>query len=262
MIFNQPRSSDEKEDKQKSSFLGPWFSSTNIDIFLKYKKIVYTRLNESHKFSILAELLKAENVIGIFQGPMEYGPRALGGRSIVGDARSEKMQKNMNLKIKFRESFRPFAPIILEEEAAALFDCPFKSPYMLLVGNLLEKYRIPLTEDQNKFFGIEKLNTKRSSIPAVTHVDYSARLQTISKKENEFCYKLLTAFKKLTGVGVLVNTSFNVRGEPIVCTPEDAYRCFMRTEMDYLLIEDFLIKRTDQPKPEGNEDWKREFVLD
>ena len=261
-IFKNPRKTDETRDSQKASLLGPSFPENKIEEFIKHKQIKAQKLPEASCFQTLADLLTHGNVIGLFQGRMEYGPRALGGRSIIGDARNEVMQKNMNLKIKFRESFRPFAPIALEEDARKYFDCPFKSPYMLLVGDLHEPYRIGYSHEQQRLFGIDKLNVKRSFIPAVTHIDYSARLQTVSKEENPFIYRLLAAFKAMTGVGILVNTSFNVRGEPIVCTPEDAYRCFMRTEMDYLLLETFLIRRTDQPPLAGDEDWKKEFTLD
>lgn len=261
-IFKNPRRTDEKHDLQKASLLGPCYTENEIQKFIDHKQIKAQKLPEASRFQTLADLLTRGQVIGLFQGRMEYGPRALGGRSIIGDARNEIMQKNMNLKIKFRESFRPFAPLALEEDAKKYFDCPFKSPYMLLVGDLYEPFRIGYSHEQQRLFGIDKLNVKRSFIPAVTHIDYSARLQTISREENPFIYRLLAAFKAMTGVGILVNTSFNVRGEPIVCTPEDAYRCFMRTEMDYLLLENFLIKRTEQTPIEGDERWKKEFALD
>jgi carbamoyltransferase len=193
---------------------------------------------------------------------MEFGPRALGGRSIIGDPRSAKMQSVMNLKIKYRESFRPFAPSVIDYRVGDYFEQKVPSPYMLIVAPIKEEHRIPLTEEQQKLFGIEKLNLKRSELPAITHVDYSARIQTIHKETNPAYYAMIDAFNKRTGCGVVVNTSFNVRGEPIVCTPEDAYRCFMRTEMDFLVVENFLLDKTEQPVWEKNDDWQQEFELD
>ncbi len=210
----------------------------------------------------LAELLAEENVIGWCAGRMEFGPRALGGRSIIGDPRSRKMQSVMNLKIKYRESFRPFAPAVKAENVSDWFEIETASPYMLLVAPVRESLRIPMTEEQKNLFGIEKLNVPRSQIPAVTHIDYSARIQTVHAETNPRFYQLLDSFEKHTGCPVLVNTSFNVRGEPIVCTPEDAYRCFMRTEMDYLVLENYLIPKTDQPERKEKGDWKNEFELD
>jgi len=260
-ILKKDRYTDEINDFQKNSLLGPHYNNSDIESYLKEHKIKYTKLGND-KFNVIADFLTKENVIGLFQGRMEYGPRALGSRSIIGDARSPKMQKKMNLKIKYRESFRPFAPIILEEDFKEIFDSPFKSPYMLIVADILEKHRKDISEEQKKLFGIDKLNIPRSHIPAITHVDYSARLQTISNNTNTYVYNLLKSFKEKTGIGVLVNTSFNVRGEPIVCTPGDAYRCFMRTEMDYLILEDYLLKKEDQPEWNEGEDWKNEFELD
>jgi len=222
----------------------------------------YQQLDDGELMPKLAEILEQENVIGWCQGRMEFGPRALGGRSIIGDPRSEKMQSVMNLKIKYRESFRPFAPSVLAEDVSDYFDLDRPSPYMLIVAPVNEKLRVPMTAEQQNLFGIEKLNIKRSEIPAVTHVDYSARVQTIHKETNPRYYDLLKQFKERTGCAVLVNTSFNVRGEPIVCTPEDAYRCFMRTEMDYLVVENFLLAKTDQPAWEQDDSWKDEFELD
>ena len=195
-------------------------------------------------------------------GRMEFGPRALGSRTIIGDARSPKTQKVINLKIKYRESFRPFAPSIREEDISEYFDIDRPSPYMLLVANVSKEKRVPMTEEQESYFGLKKLNIPRSEIPAVTHVDYSARIQSVSKKTNKRYHEMLTVFKEKYGCPVVVNTSFNVRGEPIVCTPSDAYRCFMRTEMDYLLLNNFLLFKKDQ-KPLGNDsDWQSEFDLD
>jgi carbamoyltransferase len=210
----------------------------------------------------VAEILTQENIVGWFQGRMEFGPRALGGRSIIGDPRSSKMQSVMNLKIKYRESFRPFAPSVLAERVADYFELDSASPYMLIVAPVNRNLRIAMSEQQQQLFGIEKLNVPRSRIPAITHVDYSARIQTVHEPTNPRYYRLLEQFEQLTGCAVLVNTSFNVRGEPIVCTPEDAYRCFMRTEMDYLVLENFLLAKTDQPVWEKDDSWQTEFALD
>ena len=203
-----------------------------------------------------------ENVIGWFQGRMEFGPRALGGRSIIGDPRSAKMQSIMNLKIKYRESFRPFAPSVLWERVSDYFELDAPSPYMLIVAPVREQLRTALTNEQEQLFGIEKLKLRRSELPAITHVDYSARVQTVHKETNPRYHELLKAFEQLTGCGVLVNTSFNVRGEPIVCTPTDAYRCFMRTEMDYLVVENILLDKKEQPGWEDDTAWQDEFELD
>jgi len=193
---------------------------------------------------------------------MEFGPRALGGRSIIGDPRSAKMQSVMNLKIKYRESFRPFAPSVLAERVSDYFDLKATSPYMLIVAPVRENLRIPLTDDQQALFGIDKLKLKRSELPAITHIDYSARIQTVHEDTNPRYYKLLKAFERRTGCGVLVNTSFNVRGEPIVGSPTDAYRCFMRTEMDCLVVENFFLDKKKQPKWSKDDSWQREFELD
>tara|TARA_B100000886_G_C20174606_1_gene387521 strand:- start:43 stop:624 length:582 start_codon:yes stop_codon:yes gene_type:complete len=193
---------------------------------------------------------------------MEFGPRALGGRSIIGDPRNEEMQRTMNHKIKYRESFRPFAPSILEEDICSLFEINVKSPYMLLVAPIKNEIRKKMSKDQEKLFGIEKLNISRSSLPAITHVDYSSRIQSVSEKTNPRYYKLIKAFKNKTGCPALVNTSFNVRGEPIVCTPQDAYRCFMRTEMDVLVLENQILFKDKQSKVEKEEKWHKEFELD
>lgn len=193
---------------------------------------------------------------------MEFGPRALGNRSIIGNPRNTEMQSTMNLKIKYRESFRPFAPSVLAERVADYFALDRQSPYMLLVAPVREELHIPMTEEQQQLFGIEKLKIPRSTLPAITHVDYSARVQTVHPETNPRYYDLLSHFEAKTGCGVLVNTSFNVRGEPIVCTPEDAYRCFMRTEMDYLVLENCLLAKTDQPQWKKDESWRDEFELD
>jgi len=204
----------------------------------------------------------AGKVIGWFQDRMEFGPRALGGRSIIGDARNTEMQSVMNLKIKFRESFRPFAPSVLRESVSSYFDMDVDSPYMLLVAQVAESRRIKVPKSASDLWGIDLLNVPRSDIPAVTHIDNSARIQTVHEKTNPRYYRLLKAFEALTGYGVIVNTSFNVRGEPIVCTPEDAYRCFMRTEMDLLVMGNHLVYKTDQKPLEVDTDWRKEFVLD
>ena len=201
-------------------------------------------------------------VVGWFNGPMEFGPRALGGRSIIGDPRNQKMQSLMNLKIKYRESFRPFAPSILEEDVADQFEINTVSPYMLLVAPVKKELCFDMTKEQKELFGIEKLNIPRSKIPAITHVDYSARIQTVNKKTNPRYYELIKAFKKKTNCPSIVNTSFNVRGEPIVCKPEDAYKCFMRTEMDILVLQNQILFKDDQPKIKDNKDWEQEFELD
>ena len=249
-------------DHMAGSYLGPAFCDEEIRSQLDGFGAKYQQLDDGELMPKLAEILEQENVIGWCQGRMEFGPRALGGRSIIGDPRSEKMQSVMNLKIKYRESFRPFAPSVLAEDVSDYFDLDRPSPYMLIVAPVNEKLRVPMTAEQQNLFGIEKLNIKRSEIPAVTHVDYSARVQTIHKETNPRYYDLLKQFKERTGCAVLVNTSFNVRGEPIVCTPEDAYRCFMRTEMDYLVVENFLLAKTDQPAWEQDDSWKDEFELD
>ena len=212
--------------------------------------------------SIVAKELSNNKTVGWFQGRMEFGPRALGGRSILADPRSEKMQKELNLKIKFRESFRPFAPSVLREEVNNWFELNYDSPYMLLVSEVKKNKQINMSKKDKKLFGIEKLNIKRSSIPAITHVDYSARIQTVHKDTNSKYYALISEFKKLTGCPIIVNTSFNVRGEPIVCTPQDAYRCFMRTEMDVLVLQNQILFKKEQPMVEKDEIWRQEFDLD
>ncbi|WP_342028524.1 carbamoyltransferase C-terminal domain-containing protein [Nitrosomonas aestuarii] len=246
----------------QGSYLGPHFEREEIHTRLDKVGAVYKILEDKALMPQLAEILDNDNVVGWFQGRMEFGPRALGGRSIIGNPRSTKMQSQMNLKIKYRESFRPFAPSVLIEDVNKYFKHDRPSPYMLLVAPVTEEIRTPMTKEQEKLFGIEKLNIPRSELPAITHVDYSARIQTIHPETNPRYYQLVSAFKAQSGCSVLVNTSFNVRGEPIVCTPEDAYRCFMRTEMDYLVIENFLMAKSDQPKIEKDKSWMDEFELD
>ncbi len=250
------------KDKMRGSFLGPRFSDDEVREQLDQHGAVYEQLEDAALFPRLAEVLDSDNVVGWFQGRMEFGPRALGGRSMVGDPRSSKMQSVMNLKIKYRESFRPFAPSVLAERVSDYFEQDAESPYMLIVAPVQKNLRVEMSDQQKELFGIEKLNVKRSELPAITHVDYSARVQTVHHDTNPRYYDLLKAFDARTGCGVLVNTSFNVRGEPIVCTPDDAYRCFMRTEMDYLVVNDFLLSKKDQPHWEQDDSWKDEFELD
>ncbi|MEG3938029.1 MULTISPECIES: carbamoyltransferase family protein [unclassified Microcoleus] len=249
-------------DKMRGSYLGPRFTDAEILEYLDAVKASYHRLDDAELMPQLAEILAQGNVVGWFQGRMEFGPRALGGRSIIGDPRNAKMQSVMNLKIKYRESFRPFAPSILAERVADYFEIDHSSPYMLLVAPVKASLRIPMTPEQEQLFGIEKLNIPRSEIPSVTHVDYSARIQTVHKETNPRYYDLISHFEERSGCSILVNTSFNVRGEPIVCTPEDAYRCFMRTEMDYLVLENYLIPKSEQIPWKQDDAWKNEFELD
>ncbi|MEG4212823.1 carbamoyltransferase [Microcoleus sp. S13_B4] len=249
-------------DQMRGSYLGPRFTEAEILEYLDAVKASYHRLDDAELMPQLAEILEQGNVVGWFQGRMEFGPRALGGRSIIGDPRSAKMQSVMNLKIKYRESFRPFAPSILAERVADYFEIDHSSPYMLLVAPVKASLRIPMTPEQEQLFGIEKLNIPRSEIPAVTHVDYSARIQTVHKETNPRYYDLISHFEKRSGCSIVVNTSFNVRGEPIVCTPEDAYRCFMRTEMDYLVLENYLLPKSEQIPWKQDDAWKNEFELD
>ncbi len=249
-------------DGMAGSYLGPAYNQEEIEGWLHTQGAPFERLTDEALFGTVAELLAQESVVGWVQGRMEFGPRALGNRSIIGDARSPKMQSVMNLKIKYRESFRPFAPAVLEERVADYFELDEPSPYMLLVAGVRESRRMPLSEEDRRLFGIERLNRPRSDIPAVTHLDYSARIQTVSKETNPRFHALIEAFEAKTGYGVLVNTSFNVRGEPIVCTPADAYRCFMRTEMDALVLGNCLVRKADQPPLASDSDWRAEFQLD
>ncbi|MBX7151363.1 carbamoyltransferase [bacterium] len=252
----------EKDDSQFASYLGTEYSDEEIEHFLVSKNITFQKCTKEKMVDQVAGFLAEEKVIGWFQGKMEFGPRALGARSIIGDARSSKMQSVMNLKIKYRESFRPFAPSVLREKMSDYFDVNYDSKYMLLVADVKENRRISMTEQQEKLFGIDKLNIPRSDVPAITHVDYSARIQTVHKEVHGVYYELIRAFYEKTGCPVIVNTSFNVRGEPIVCSPEDAYRCFMRTEMDYLILGNFILSKTDQTPSEDNKEWMKEFELD
>jgi len=257
----QPRTA-RGTDAMSGGYLGPAFSNDQIEQSLRRLGASYVKVEDQALFPLLARELAAEKVIGWFQGRMEFGPRALGGRSILGDARSAKMQSVMNLKIKYRESFRPFAPSVLRERVGDYFDLTSDSPYMLIVAPVKERRRIPQAAEQKGLWGIELLNVPRSDIPAVTHLDYSARVQTVHRESNPRYYRLLEAFEALTGCAVLVNTSFNVRGEPIVCSPEDAYRCFMRTEMDLLVLENCVLYKPDQPPLQSDTNWRSEFQLD
>lgn len=251
-------------DGMRGSYLGPSFDADEIAAFLDAAGASYRRVAPADLAGAVARILSEEKVVGWFQGRMEFGPRALGARSILGDPRSPRMQSQMNLKIKYRESFRPFAPSVLRERVADYFELDCDSPYMLLVAPVREDLRVPVTDAEGELFGIDKLNVPRSIIPAVTHVDYSARIQTVRREDNPAYYDLLAAFDALTGCPVLVNTSFNVRGEPIVCTPEQAYACFMRTEMDCLVVGDFLLEKTAQGPSDYAADtaWQEEFQLD
>jgi carbamoyltransferase len=249
-------------DRQKGSLLGPEYEEDEIHAFLQERNLPFRKLAPARFLEEISDLIMDEQVIGWFQGRMEFGPRALGSRSIIGDARSPKMQSRMNVKIKFRESFRPFAPAVLEEHAADWFDLDQPSPYMLLVAPVRAEKRREMTPREKKLWGIEKLKVVRSQIPAVTHVDYSARVQTLSAREHGLFYRLIKNFYHKTGCPVIINTSFNVRGEPIVCTPEEAWRCFMRTEMDYLVMGPFLLDKKDQPAFTESADWRKTYELD
>jgi len=253
------RTVDGVHDQQKASLLGPSYSDDYIESFLKKENVPYEKLSSSELTERVAELIAQGNVIGWFQGRLEFGPRALGSRSIIGDARSPEMQSRMNLKIKFRESFRPFAPTVLKENVSEWFQLDKESPYMLIVAPVRQDKRINIDENKE---GFDKLKVKRSLIPAVTHVDYSARVQTVKRQDNPLYYDMINAFYKKTGCPVIINTSFNVRGEPLVCSPEDAFRCFMRTEMDYLAMGSFLLDKKEQKPLDKDIKWQKEFELD
>jgi carbamoyltransferase len=260
-VQGNPRDADNIHDRMQAAQLGPEFSDEDIEEYLKAKGYPAKKIGDDQWAVTIAELIAEENVIGLLQGRMEFGPRALGARSIIGDARSPKMQSIMNLKIKFRESFRPFAPACLAERVSDYFDLDRPSPYMLLVASVRKDLWKELRDGKPAPIR-ERIHQIRSTIPAVTHVDYSARVQTVAADTNPRFHSLLEAFEKRTGCGVIINTSFNVRGEPIVCTPEDAYRCFMRTEMDYLVLGSFVLSKKDQPPWKDKVDWRREYVLD
>ncbi|MFH0740187.1 MAG: carbamoyltransferase [bacterium] len=256
------RIADNINDFQKGSYLGPEFSQEEIKKYLESNQISYRQLNYQEIVETTADLIAQQKVVGWFQGRMEFGPRALGGRSILGDARSVEMQKTLNLKIKFRESFRPFAPSVLAEKASDYFEIDRESPYMLLTAQVKKDLLREMTKEQENLFGLEKLNVPRSTIPAITHIDYSARLQTVNKTTNPLYYRLLEVFDQKHNCPVIINTSFNVRGEPIVCSPKDAYLCFMRTEMDYLVLGNFLLDKKQQKQLQKDSNWKKEFELD
>ncbi|MDA0990783.1 MAG: hypothetical protein O3A51_08535, partial [Verrucomicrobia bacterium] len=255
-----PRTVEGVDDQMQGSYLGPEFSDEEIKAYLDSRGYPARQLDDTERGPEIARLIDEENVIGLLQGRMEFGPRSLGNRSIIGDARSAKMQSIMNLKIKYRESFRPFAPSCLEERVADFFDLNEPSPYMLLVAPVKQS-RWKDTDGQSRPIR-ERIHEIRSDIPAITHVDYSARVQTVNRKTNAPFYDIIKAMEDRCQNGIVINTSFNVRGEPIVCTPEDAYRCFMRTEMDYLVLGSYLLAKTEQPTWSDKKDWREDYVLD
>ena len=260
--LKRPRKVTPGKDTMKGAYLGPSFGTEEIEAFLKQTGASYQRLDRATMMVRVAEQLANEKIVGWFNGRMEFGPRALGCRSILGDPRSPRMQAQMNIKIKFREGFRPFAPSVLRENVSDYFEIDCDSPYMLLVAPVKKERQIPMPDGAKKLWGIEQLNVVRSDIPAITHIDYSARIQTVSRETNPDYYDLISAFRDLTGCPVVVNTSFNVRGEPIVCTPEDAYRCFMRTHIDSLVLGPFLLEKASQGEWKEDQAWQREFQLD
>ena len=260
--LKRPRKVTPGKDTMKGAYLGPSFSTEEIEAFLKQTGASYQRLDRATMMVRVAEQLANEKIVGWFNGRMEFGPRALGCRSILGDPRSPRMQAQMNIKIKFREGFRPFAPSVLREHVSEYFELDCDSPYMLLVAPVKQERQIPMPDGAKKLWGIDQLNVVRSDIPAITHIDYSARIQTVSRETNPDYYDLISAFRDLTGCPVVVNTSFNVRGEPIVCTPEDAYRCFMRTHIDSLVLGPFLLEKASQGEWKEDQAWQREFQLD
>ncbi|HTL78368.1 MAG TPA: carbamoyltransferase [Candidatus Babeliales bacterium] len=261
-ILNNERKPDDVNDSQRGSYLGPEYGNNEIRAFLETQKIPFTELTDDDLPGKIAELINDQKVIGWFHGRMEFGPRALGARSIIGDARSPKMQEVMNLKIKFRESFRPFAPAVLRERLSDWFELDEESPYMLLVAPVSKNRRHEVEAGQQNLFGLQKLLTIRSEIPAVTHVDFSARIQTVTDQNQPMFYRVIKNFEERYGCPVIINTSFNVRGEPIVAAPEHAFTCFMRTNMDYLLLGNFLLEKGDQKPLDKDIDWLREFELD
>ena len=258
----RPRSVTAGKDSMKGAYLGPEYSPETIERFLEQQGAAYARLDRADLLRRTASLLAEEKIVGWFNGRMEFGPRALGNRSILGDSRSPRMQADMNIKIKFREGFRPFAPSVLRDRAAEWFDLDGDSPYMLLVAPLRLDRQIPMSAEQRQLWGIDQLNVPRSSVPAITHIDYSARIQTVTHDTNPDYYDLLCEFEALTGCPMVVNTSFNVRGEPIVCSPADAYRCFMRTNIDHLVLGPFLLDKLTQPVWKEDVEWRSEFHLD
>ena len=260
--LDNERRADGAHDFMRGSFWGPEFTNEDIRLYLEQNEIPGEELSSEELPERVADLIAAEKTIGWFQGRMEFGPRALGARSIIGDARSPRMQETMNLKIKFRESFRPFAPTVLRERVSDYFDLDGESPYMLLVAPVKESIRREMTAQEQSYFGLEQLHVVRSVIPAVTHVDYSARVQTVAEEINPVYYKMIKAFERRYGCPVIINTSFNVRGEPIVCTPEDAYLCFMRTKMDYLVLGNYLLSKEKQKPLSRDIDWRSKYGND
>jgi carbamoyltransferase len=260
--LDNKRTADGQRDFQRGSYLGPEYKNGAIADFLQRSNIPYTELPDEEIPEKIADLIAQEKVIGWFEGHMEFGPRALGARSIIGDARSPKMQEIMNLKIKFRESFRPFAPSVVRERVSDYFEMDCESPYMLLVAPVKKELCREMTDEEQKLFGLDKLHVSRSTIPAITHVDYSARIQTVDRENNPLFHAVISKFDEKYSCPVVINTSFNVRGEPIVCTPEDAYLCFMRTNIDYLIMGNFLLDKTQQKPLEQDVDWRKQFELD
>jgi carbamoyltransferase len=260
--LGHPRTADGRHDAMQGSYLGPEFSPPQIREYLDATGAVYRELSDEDWAPAIARLIADENVVGLLHGRMEFGPRSLGNRSIIGDARSPKMQSVMNLKIKYRESFRPFAPSCLEERLSDYFEIDRPSPYMLLVAPVRSERCVSPQGDERELDVQERVNRRRSDVPAITHVDYSARIQSVSEETNPRYHALIRAFEEITGCGIIINTSFNIRGEPIVCTPEDAYRCFMRTEMDYLVLGPFLLAKTEQVAHAQSGDWQESFPLD
>ena len=260
--LDNKRIANNKTDSMKGAYLGPEYSNDDIQSYLDEKGYTYIKLTDEELPDKIADFIANQKVIGWFQGRVEFGPRALGSRTIIGDARSPETQKTINLKIKYRESFRPFAPSVRSENISDYFDIDRESPYMLLVANVKKEKQLSMSDEQNSYFGLKKLNRVRSEIPAVTHVDYSARIQSVNRETNPRYHQMLTRFNDKYGCPVVVNTSFNVRGEPIVCTPKDAYLCFMRTEMDYLIVGNYLLSKKDQKPLDNDSDWVTEFELD
>jgi carbamoyltransferase len=260
--LKNPRPSPKGRDGMNGAYLGPAFRPEEIERFLDGIDAKYEKLEPSEVYEEIAQMLADEKIVGWFDGRMEFGPRALGSRSILGDPRSARMQADMNIKIKFREGFRPFAPSVLRERVQDYFELDRESPYMLLVAPVKKERQIPMTSEQQKLWGIDQLNIPRSDIPAVTHIDYSARVQTVDAETSPRYHALIKEFERLTGCGVVVNTSFNVRGEPIVCTPADAYQCFMRTNIDALVLFPYVLHKSEQPTWKETEDWQKEFQLD
>jgi carbamoyltransferase len=260
--LKRPRTVSAGRDSMKGSYLGPEFTAAEIEDHLRSVGARYERLDDAAQLDRVAAYLAEGRIVGWFDGRMEFGPRALGARSILGDPRRPDMQAAMNTKIKFREGFRPFAPSVLHERAGDYFELDCESPYMLIVAPVKEERRIPLTPEQHGLWGIDKLNVPRSDIPAVTHIDYSARIQTVTAETSPRYHALIKAFEHKTGCPVVINTSFNVRGEPIVCSPADAYQCFMRTNIDALVLGPFVLDKAVQPPWKESKAWQREFQLD